>query len=134
MMMSSSIKVILFRITINFPADGCFNYSTLSNADRKSTYNTPGGTEGECDNSLHVGWYRFEGDVGPKIPTTPVDDYHYNTVFSGWLNGAEPTEGDDEVERFCFTRTTNICKNSITVIMKSCGSYFIYKLVPPPAW
>ena len=109
MMMSSSIKVILFRITFNFPADGCFNYSTLSNADRKSTYNTPGGTEGECDNSLHVGWYRFEGDVGPKIPTTPVDDYHYNTVFSGWLHGAEPTEGDDEVERFCFTRTTNIC-------------------------
>ena len=67
------------------------------------------------------------------MPTTSVDDYHCNTVFSGWLNGAEPTVGDGEVFRtVCFTRGADTCKHSITTVMKNCGSYFIYKLVPPP--
>ena len=58
-----------------------------------------------CDNWLSEGWYRFEGAAGTKMPTTSVDDYHCNTVFSGWLNGAEPTVRDGEVFRtVCFTR------------------------------
>ena len=124
----------LFWITIYFPADGCHNYSILSNADRKSTYVTPHFSEGVCDSSLHEGWYRFVGAAWTKMPTTPVDDYRCNTARSGWLNGAEPTEGDGEVERkVCFTRGAYTCRNSIEILIKNCGSYFIYKLVPPPA-
>ncbi|XP_066022474.1 uromodulin-like [Pocillopora verrucosa] len=116
-------------------ANGCYNYSTLRDAKRKSTYETPRYSEGVCDNWLSEGWYRFEGAAGTKMPTTSVDDYHCNTVFSGWLNGAEPTVGDGEVFRtVCFTRGADTCKHSITIVMKNCGSYFIYKLVPPPAY
>ena len=123
-----------FWITIYFPADGCYNYSTLSDADRKNTYDTPPNSEGVCDSSLPEGWYRFKGDAGKKIPTTPVDGYHCNTAYPGWLRGDEPTVGDGEVSRtVCFTRGGNTCKNSVAITMKNCGSYFIYKLVPPPA-
>ena len=55
-----------FWITIYFPADGCYNYSTLSDADRKNTYDTPPNSEGVCDSSLPEGWYRFKGDAGKK--------------------------------------------------------------------
>ena len=79
-----------FWITIYFPADGCYNYSTLSDADRKNTYDTPPNSEGVCDSSLPEGWYRFKGGAGKKIPTTPVDGHHCNTAYPGWLRGDEP--------------------------------------------
>ena len=123
----------LFWITINFPADGCFNYSTLSDADRKSTYDTPPLSEGVCDNSLLERWYRFEGAAGTKMPTKAVDGYHCNTAFPGWLKDAEPTVVEGEVSRkVCFTRRSNTCSHSKQIMMKNCGSYFIYKLVPTP--
>ena len=102
-----------FWITINFLADSCYNYSTLSDADRKRTFVTPLHGKVLCDKLLLERWYRFEGDAGTRMPTTPVDDYHCNTVRSGWLNGAQPTIGDGEVIRtvgwnscyfFVFTR------------------------------
>ena len=117
--------------TINFPADGCFNYSTLSEANRKSTYVTPYGTDGECDDSLPAGWYRFVGAAGTKMPTTLVRRFHCNTAFSGWMNGAQPTMEDGEVIRtVCFTRASHPCKLTNKIKVKNCGSYFIYKLVP----
>ena len=120
-----------FWTTINFPADGCFNYSTLSEANRKSTYFTPVGNDGECDDSLPVGWYRFVGAAGTKMPTTSVGRFHCNTVFPGWMIGAQPTMEDGEVIRtVCFTRASDACKLTNQIKVKNCGSYFIYKLVP----
>ena len=102
------IIIFFFLIIINFPADRCFNYSTISDADRKSTFDTSEFSEGVCDHLLLEGWYRFEGAAGTKMPTAEVDGYHCNTVYPGWLNGAEPTVGDGEVSRrICFTRSTN---------------------------
>ena len=126
-------KSFPFWIAIYFPADDCYHYSTLSDADRKSSYETPQSSDGVCDNLLLEGWYRFEGAAGTKMPTTPVDDFHCNTVFSGWLNGAEPTVADGEVIRaVCYTRSSNTCSHSNKILMKNCGSFFIYKLVPTP--
>ena len=123
----------LFWITINFPADGCFNYSTLSDADRKSTYDTPPSSEGVCDNSLLERWYRFEAAAGTKMPTKVVDDYHRNTAFPGWLKDAEPTVVEGEVNRKVrFTRRSDTCSHFKQIMMKNCGFYFIYKLVPTP--
>ena len=119
----------LFLITINFPADGCFNFSTLSNANRKRSYvtlNSP-----LCDRFLPERWYRFVGAAGTKIPTTPVERYHCNAVFSGWMNGAQPTIEDGEVVRtVCFTSKPGECKFTNKIKVKNCGSYFIYRLVP----
>ena len=135
MMMSSCNQrqiIISFWITIYFLADSCYNYSTLKDADRKNTYVTPHHSDGLCDSSLPEGWYRFEGDAGTKMPTKPVDSNHCNTVNPGWLSGAQPTVADGEVSRkVCFTRHSVSCKYSNQIMMKNCGSYFIYKLVPP---
>ncbi|CAH3164149.1 unnamed protein product, partial [Pocillopora meandrina] len=41
-------------------ADPCYNYQNLSDANRKSSYDT---REHLCDKQLLVGWYRFVGDA-----------------------------------------------------------------------
>ena len=122
-----------FSIIINFSADDCSSYSTLSDADRKRTHVTPQNSEGVCDDWLPEGWYRFVGAAGTKMPTTPVHRFRCNTAFPGWLKGAEPTVANVEVSRLvCFTRGTDNCAFSKQIVMKNCGSYFIYKLGKPP--
>ena len=121
-----------FSITINFSADDCSNYSTLSDADRKRTHVTPQNSEGVCDDWLPEGWYRFVGAAGTKMPTTRVPAYRCGTDFSGWLNGAHPTVEDGEVQRnVCFSHRSTGCKYSTAIFVKTCGSYYIYKLFKP---
>ena len=104
----------------------------MSDADRKSTYNTPHGGE-KCDDDsssiIFKKWYRFVGDAGTKMPTQCVPDYRCGAVYSGWLKGGHPTLADGEVlSKVCFTRVGDCCKKSININVKDCGSYFIYKL------
>ena len=116
-----------FLITNNFPADGCYNY-------RRSTYSTPIIGDVFCDNLLSEGWYRFEGAAGTRMPTTVVPPFKCGTDFSGWLNGAQPTLVDGEVNRkVCFTGNKDNCKYSNHITVKNCGSFLIYKLIPPTA-
>ena len=117
-----------FWIAINFPADGCYNYSVLNDSQRKSSYITPDG-DAKCDSSLAEGWYRFEGAAGTKMPTTRVQAFRCDADWSGWLKDAEPTVEDGEVNRLvCFSDRTTSCKYTINILVKNCGSYFIYKL------
>ena len=122
-----------FWIAINFPADGCYNYSILNDGNRKNSYPTPQGSE-VCDNELSKGWYRFEGAAGTKMPTTRVPAYRCGTDWSGWLDGAHPTVGDGEVRRkVCFSdRSPPNCREQNMISAKNCGSYFVYHLIPPP--
>ena len=122
-----------FSIIINFSADDCSNYSTLSDADRKRTHVTPQNSEGVCDDWLPEGWYRFVGAAGTKMPTTRVPAYRCGTDFSGWLNGAHPTVEDGEVQRpVCFSGRPSGCKYSNDIFVKNCGSHYIYKLLKLP--
>ena len=85
-----------------------------------------------CDNSLPEGWYRFVGAAGTKMPTTRVPAFRCCTDWSGWLDGAHPTVDDDEVSRkVCFSDRSSGCKHSRTILIKNCGSFFIYKLAQP---
>ena len=85
-----------------------------------------------CDDELLVGWYRFAGDAGTKMPTTRVSAYRCGTDWSGWLNGAHPILEDGEVHRtVCFSDRSAGCKYSANILVKNCGSYFIYILHPP---
>ncbi|CAH3167240.1 unnamed protein product, partial [Pocillopora meandrina] len=127
----------LLYVKFNFLADPCYNYKNLSDADRKSTYNTPSGGE-KCDDkssSLISGkWYRFVGDAGTKMPTQCVPGDRCGAVLSGWLKGSHPTLADGEVSsEVCFTRGGDCCKKSINIKVKDCGSYFIYKLFNVPS-
>ena len=80
-----------------------------------------------------MGWYRFVGAVGTKMPTTRVPAYRCGADWSGWLDGAHPTVDDDEVSRrVCFSDRSTGCKSLINILVKNCGSFFIYKLAQPP--
>ena len=122
-------KISLSQLLFNFLADPCYNYRNLSEANRKSSYVTPHGLM-LCDNSLPEGWYRFVGAAGTKMPTTRVPAYRCGTDWSGWLDGPHPTVDDGAVSRkVCFSDRSFGCRHSSTILVKNCGSFFIYKLV-----
>ena len=120
------------QLLFHFVADPCYHYKNLSDASRKISYTTPPYSE-LCDSVLTLGWYRFVGAAGTKMPTTRVPAYRCSTTYSGWLNGAHPTVEDGEVKRVvCFSARSSGCKYAIRIYVKNCSSYYIYKLVPPP--
>ena len=116
-----------------FLADPCYNYHNLSDGNRKSSFNTPLFGPIFCDDQLLVGWYRFVGAAGTKMPTTRVPAYRCGTDWSGWLVDVHPTVDDDEVSRrVCFSDRSTGCKSLINILVKNCGSFFIYELAQPP--
>ena len=124
-------EISLSQLLFNFLADPCYNYRNLSEANRKSSYVTPYGS-GLCDNSLPEGWYRFVGAAGTKMPTTRVPAFRCSTVWSGWLDGAHPAVEDGEVSRkVCFSFRSIGCKTSEIILVKNCGSFYIYKFTKP---
>ena len=123
-------KISLSQLLLNFLADPCYNYRNLSEANRKSSYSTPHGSE-LCDNSLPEGWYRFVGAAGTKMPTTRVPAYRCGTDWSGWLAGFHPTMEDGEVlSMVCFSDRGTGCKYTIKISVQNCGSFYIYKFAP----
>ena len=95
------------------------------------SYSTPHGSA-LCDYELPVGWYRFVGAAGTKMPTTRVPAYRCGTDWSGWLHGSHPTVEDGKVQRtVCFSARSSGCKRTREISVKNCGSYFIYKLQKP---
>ena len=125
----------MLQLLFHFVADPCYHYKNLSDANRKISYVTPHNSE-LCDRPLPEGWYRFVGAAGTKMPTTRVPAYRCGTDWSGWLITAHPTVEDGEVRgKVCFSNRQSFtppCKYSTKISVKSCGSYFIYKLRPAP--
>ena len=119
------------QFSFHFAADPCYHYENLSEANRKIDYLTPPGSE-LCDYKLPEGWYRFVGAAGTKMPTTRAPAYRCGTDWSGWLDDAHPTVEDCEVQRkVCFSDRSTGCRDSKSILVKNCRSYFIYKLFPP---
>ncbi|XP_022794364.1 uromodulin-like isoform X2 [Stylophora pistillata] len=114
-------------------ADACYQYQykNLSNATRKNTYNTSGPNI-YCDDKLPMGWYRFVGAAGNKMATTCVSEFRCGTYWSGWLSGVHPTVGDGDVSRTVCFRRGSCCRYSTQIVVKNCGSYYIYKLSATP--
>ena len=124
-------EISLSQLLFNFLADPCYNYRNLSEANRQISYVTPQDSE-LCDNSLPKGWYRFVGAAGTKMPTTRVPAYRCGTVWSGWLDGAHPAVEDGEVSRkVCFSFRSTGCLTSKIILVKNCGSFYIYKFIKP---
>ena len=118
----------MLQLLFHFVADPCYHYRNLSDANRKMSYLTPHSSV-LCDKQLPFGWYRFVGASGTKMPTTRVPAYRCGTDWSGWLEGAHPTVEDGEVRRtVCFSDRSTGCRDSIEISVKTCGTYFIYKL------
>ena len=87
----------------------------------------------KCDNTLVTAWYRFNSTAGTKMPTTCVSKNRCNTHASGWLNGTHPTPQEGIVNRrVCFHWSSNCCNWDITIKVRKCGLFYVYRLVSPP--
>ena len=119
------------QFSFHFVADPCYYHKNLSEANRKVSYSTPSGSE-LCDYQLPVGWYRFVGAAGTKMPTTRVPAYRCGTNWSGWLDGAHPAVEDGEVSRkVCFSDRSAGCRYIINILFKNCGSFYIDRFAQP---
>jgi len=100
------------------------NYQNLTDAERKYDYVTK---DAKCDNTLN-GWYRFQGAAGTKMVTTcpPMDRCDAN--FPVWLSGGHPTVAEGKVTRNVCINKFACCKETFSIQLKNCGSYYIYKL------
>ena len=112
------------KIKIFFVADPCHHYLNLSEANRNTNHQTPPSEPTLCDSRLPKGWYRFVGDAGTKMQTTPVPRDRCGTVKSGWLETAHPSVEDGKVrQNVCFGSLSTDCGGGRSIFVKNCGLY-----------
>jgi len=105
------------------------NYQNLSDAERKHDYETQEG-DGKCDETLN-GWYRFRGAAGTKMLTTCPPLHRCDAAYPIWLSGGHPTVAEGKVTRNVCINKLPCCKESFSIHVKNCSSYYIYKLGKP---
>jgi len=111
----------------------CNSYTLNEEVDRSVTHATVGSTY-KCDSALVTAWYRFNSTAGSKMPTYCVASNKCNTHASGWLNGTHPTPKDSVVRRnVCFNWSGNCCNWQISISVRNCGLFYVYRLEKPPA-
>ncbi|KYO30600.1 uromodulin [Alligator mississippiensis] len=111
-------------------ADPCSNYNVLDNYWRSTSY----GSGSNCD-SNKVGWYRFIGRGGERMPEACVPTHRCNTDAPMWLYGSHPSSNAGIVTRTACAHWDNSCCYWSTAIqIKACpGGYFVYKFNGTPA-
>ena len=120
---------IYLPISVFSSVDGCKNYQNLTDGTRKYDYKKP---NSECDSTLKLGWYRFQGAAGTKMVTKcpPVD--RCDASFPVWLSDDHPTVAEGAVQRkVCIHRFGDCCAESFNIQVNNCGSYYTYKLHSP---
>jgi hypothetical protein len=88
-----------------------------------------------CDTSFMSGsvWYRFLGESGTQIPTSPTSPTQCGTQVTGWYAGAMPAVSETITNgRVCFSFQNNNCQWSNTISVTNCRSFYIYQLILPP--
>ncbi|XP_074636932.1 uromodulin-like [Acropora palmata] len=104
--------------------DGCQNYTSLTDADRKTSFQSR-----KSDSGLVPGWYRFEGEAGTKMPTSYPGPYRCNTRYAGWLDGDHPQKINQTTsKRVCFRSPHACCRWCTNIKVINCGSYYVYYL------
>ena len=116
----------------------CDDYFVLNDPTRNSEYlGQDYGDTLECSNKSPgwqgAAWYRMAEPAGTTIPEEPVESYHCNVLFTGWLNGHHPaTAGETINGKVCFTWSGNTCIDETQIQIKHCTSYYLYYLVDAP--
>ena len=112
--------------------DECSNYKVLDGADRAQDNAAQNNVR--CDQrDLQVGWYRFQGDAGDKMPEQCVPQKRCGTHAPGWLQGAHPSVAEGVVERkVCYHWSSNCCHWSNNIKVRNCGGFFVYELQKTP--
>ena len=74
-------------------------------------------------------WYRFTGDAGTRMPTSPPSTSSCGTLAPGWLNGAHPEVADGVVDRqVCFHWDGSTCRWNRPIQVVNCGDHYRYNL------
>ncbi|KAL8559854.1 hypothetical protein ACOMHN_030190 [Nucella lapillus] len=85
-----------------------------------------------CDNTLVPGWYRFRlKNSSAVIPTYCVPYAHCHAWYPTWLDlqgQALPPTGKKIEARACSNSYHSCCEWSSRVIVKNCGSFYVYNL------
>ena len=133
----------------------CFNYKNLTDPWRKITGKPPSDGIYHCDANSDgfqkPGWYRFSGDAGKHLATTPPsfvgEQRTYKQVCGtnkvGWMKGSHPTINDGVQERtFCFQSKGGECQYEETSKVRTCPvedeytvytkTFYVYYLKIPP--
>ncbi|KAM4631552.1 uromodulin-like [Discoglossus pictus] len=112
-------------------SDPCSNYTLLNDAWRSAT--NVYGSHGNCDKDK-LGWYRFMGSGGVRMPEYCVPEFSCNTAAPLWLSGSHPLLSDGIVNRtVCAHWSSSCCLWSTDVKIKACSDgYHVYKLNGTP--
>ncbi|XP_075141538.1 uromodulin-like [Leptodactylus fuscus] len=114
-------------------SDPCFNYTTLNEPTRSTSYNNYYYYYGRYDYYL-TGWYRFTGSGGTKLAEYCPSVGSCYTRSPMWLKGTHPDPSDGIVNRKICTADNGVCCGwTSEVKIKSCpGGFYIYRFSPPP--
>lgn len=88
---------------------------------------------GGCDKNLPAGWYRIGGEAGTKMPISCQYGGQCNADYPGWLYGMHPKKEDGCIQtHVCFgdARKQDCCAYKVPVLVRNCGSFYVYKLSP----
>ena len=108
-------------------ASECNQYKILNDSDRHSDF----GRGQKCDKQLTEDWYRFSAGAGTSIATHCLPDHRCGTDLPGWMDGAHPTVDEGVVSRkVCFSGWSECCYRNITINVRNCSSFFVYRLKP----
>ncbi|XP_067057997.1 uncharacterized protein [Acropora muricata] len=132
----SDASLSIMNPTTALPSE-CYNYTVLDESNRAITYR---GVTYFCDNRLS-GWYRFLGEAGSKMSNSCVTGRLCGADRPGWLVGDHPSVSEGvAMRRVCFASSisggspaTSCCLWSTYVMVRNCGTFFVYKLHRPPA-
>ncbi|XP_013420102.1 oncoprotein-induced transcript 3 protein [Lingula anatina] len=121
--------------------DPCNNYTVLADHWR-NIYTQTEFSPPHCDGSSNpyntawaVQWYRFMPPAGTKLADKCAPYKGCGTGVTLYLNGTVPAvKGTEARVRVCATWRYGCCRSWIptahpsSILVKNCGSYFIYKL------
>ena len=126
---NNNYHYLIIIIIIIISSLECIYHQTLSDYDRAASYKE----EDKCDNTLPKGWYRFTGLAGVRMADACVTKYRCGTHAPGWLDGGHPTVGQGRVKRkVCYHGSSGCCQWSNDILVRNCGSFYVYYLTPTP--
>lgn len=111
----------------------CLTAIELDEANRHESFNA---VTNNCDDEMGDVWYRFVGDAGTKMPTSPPNLYHCGSKATGYMLGTYPAAGDGVVTRMvCFNWEFGECWWSADIQVRECDAqepYYVFKLPNTP--
>lgn len=111
--------------------DPCIAYKELQDSTRSQFNRLLGGQQPKCDNKLVLGWYRFTGGAGIKMPESCITSGRCGTHSPGWYDGPMPVKvGGNSSGRVCFNWIDSCCVWSSPATVKRCNGFYVYKLTP----